>query len=353
RSAAELAAPLLASVPRAPPLRGATVSHYEIIEKLGSGGMGVVYQARDLRLGRLVALKFLPPHLSMDTRAKERLLLEAQAAAALDHPHICTIHEIGETAEGQLFLAMPFYEGETLKQCIARGPLPLQDAANVVIQAARGLAAAHERGIIHRDIKPANLLVSAERVVKILDFGIAKLTDVSLTGPNARPGTVAYMSPEQARGDAVDHRTDLWSLGVVLYEMLTGQRPFRGDHESAVLHAILHATPEPAAALRTEVFPALAQVLDRALAKDPTATPQVGHQAGPVEMHVDPECGRRGKVGEPALLSADLRQGVAAPAQLLGHGDREVVGVAQRLEVLVEKAVLAVVGGRASGATGQ
>jgi serine/threonine protein kinase/tetratricopeptide (TPR) repeat protein len=287
--AAALIEPLLSSAAPAGPARGRTVCHYEILDTLGSGGMGVVYQARDLRLGRLVALKFLPPHLSQDTQAKERLRVEAQAAAALDHPHICTIHEIGETEEGQLFLAMPFYRGETLKQRIARGPLAVQEALAFAIQAAHGLARAHELGIVHRDIKPANLMVSepdpptsgpapardrevgsnAGGMVKILDFGVAKLTDVSLTGPGTTPGTVAYMSPEQARGDAVDHRTDLWALGVVLYEALTGQRPFRGEHEQAVVHAILHTEPEPVASLRAEVPEALARVVHRALSKRP------------------------------------------------------------------------------------
>ncbi len=269
RPAAELVEPLLSPALPALPIRGGRVSHYEILEKVGGGGMGVVYKARDLRLGRAVALKFLPPHLSTDSGAKERFRIEAQAAAALDHPHICTIHQIGETEEGQLFLAMPFYEGETLQARIARGPLPAEEALQLTIQAAQGLARAHERGIVHRDIKPANLIVTAEGVVKILDFGIAKLSDVSLTGPGRTPGTVAYMSPEQARGEPVDHRTDLWSLGVVFYELLTGERPFRGDNEQVVLRAIAETGPAPVASLRPEVSAALEQVIVRALAKRP------------------------------------------------------------------------------------
>ena len=269
RPAAELVAPLLPAQPEATISRGQAVSHYEILEKLGGGGMGFVYKARDQQLERIVALKFLPPHLSADERAKERFLIEARAAAALDHPNICTIHEIGETEDGQLFIAMPCYEGETLKGRIGRGPLPVEEALSITTQVARGLAKAHERGITHRDIKPANLMLTAEGVVKIVDFGIAKLADVSLTRPGVTPGTVAYMSPEQARGEPVDGRTDLWSLGVVLYEMLTGQRPFRGAHDQVVLHAILHSDPAPDTAVRREISPALERIVAKALAKPP------------------------------------------------------------------------------------
>ncbi|CAN5269073.1 hypothetical protein BH23GEM4_BH23GEM4_17270 [soil metagenome] len=267
RPAEELVAPLIPEQAEPTIQRGRTVSHYEILEKLGGGGMGVVYKARDLRLERVVALKFLPPHLSTDEEAKERFLIEAQAAAALDHPNICTIHEIGETRDGQLFIAMPCYQGETLKQRIGQGPLPVEEALSITTQVARGLARAHERGITHRDIKPANLMLTAEGNVKIVDFGIAKLTDVSITRPGTTPGTVAYMSPEQARGEPVDGQTDLWSLGVVLYEMLTGQRPFRGAHDQVVLHAVLHSKPPPVTAIRPELPPALERVVGRALAR--------------------------------------------------------------------------------------
>jgi predicted ATPase/class 3 adenylate cyclase len=247
---------------------GSTAGRYEILDKLGSGGMGVVYRARDLRLERIVALKFLPPHLSADERARSRLLVEAQAAAALDHPNICTIHEIGDADDGRLFLAMPFYDGETLKQRLAGGALPPEQTIDIAIQVAQGLASAHDRGIVHRDIKPANLVITNDGVVKILDFGVAKLTDVSLTHPGMTPGTVAYMSPEQARGDAVDTRTDLWSLGVLLYEMLTGERPFRGDHDAVVLNAIQIAQPVPIGVTTAGVPALLEQVVDRALEKD-------------------------------------------------------------------------------------
>jgi serine/threonine protein kinase/predicted ATPase len=269
RPADDLAA-LLVAVQAEPAISaGHTVSHYEILEKLGGGGMGVVYKARDLRLERLVALKFLPQHLSADEEAKKRFLMEARAAAALDHPNICAIHESGETADGQLFLAMPCYEGETLKHRISQGRLPVDEALSIAVQVARGLAKAHERGIVHRDIKPANLMLTADGTVKIVDFGIVKLTDVSLTRRGLTPGTVAYMSPEQARGEPVSGRTDLWSLGVVLYEMLTGERPFRGAHEQVVLHAILNSDPPSATAVRPELSPALERVLAKALIKRP------------------------------------------------------------------------------------
>jgi tetratricopeptide (TPR) repeat protein/class 3 adenylate cyclase len=247
-------------------MTGRTVGHYEVRERLGGGGMGVVYEGRDPRLDRPVALKFLTPALSADPDAKERFLIEAQSAAALDHPNICTIYEIGEADDGQLFIVMPRYTGETLKRRIHRGAIPVADAVAIALHIARGLAAAHDAGIVHRDVKPANVFLT-EVGVKLLDFGIAKLDDVSLTRRGVRPGTIAYMSPEQARGDAIDARTDLWSLGVVLYEMLAGQRPFRGSHEQVVLRAILDTEAEPVSATRAGIPAALSGVVRRALAK--------------------------------------------------------------------------------------
>jgi serine/threonine protein kinase/Flp pilus assembly protein TadD len=251
-------------------LLGRTVSHYEILERLGGGGMGVVYKAEDDLLKRTVALKFLPPSLSSDSEANARFMHEAQAASALDHPNICTIHEIGHTDDGQLFICMAFYDGETLKKRIQRGPLSIKETLDIAAQMAQGLAAAHERGIIHRDIKPANILVTGDGTAKILDFGLAKLSGRSaITKEGVALGTVYYMSPEQARGEAIDRRTDIWSLGVVLYEMVVGHRPFEGEYENAVIYSILNSTPEPVTALRRGVPMELERIIGKCLEKNP------------------------------------------------------------------------------------
>jgi len=249
-------------------LVGRTVSHYQILEKLGSGGMGVVYKARDTKLDRPVALKFLPPHLSTNDETNARFVREAKAASALDHENICTIYEISETEEGQLFIAMAYYEGQTLKERIEQGPPEVEEALDYAVQMAEGLEGAHEAGIIHRDIKPANVMVTSRGRVKILDFGLAKLAgSVELTRTGTTMGTLAYMSPEQAQGGGVDYRTDIWSFGVVLYEMLAGQRPFKGNYEAAVLYAIVNADPEPVTVLRPDVPEPLKQIVEKALAK--------------------------------------------------------------------------------------
>ncbi|HEU4719892.1 MAG TPA: protein kinase [Gemmatimonadaceae bacterium] len=253
----------------ADPLIGSSVAHYRIVARLGGGGMGVVYRARDTRLERDVALKFLPPHLGLDATAKSRFMVEARAAAALDHPNICTVHEIGEAGDGRLFIAMACYDGQVLKDRIAHGPLPIKEAATIAIGIARGLAAAHARGIVHRDVKPANVMLTTDGGVKLLDFGVAKLADVTVTQSGVTPGTVAYMSPEQIRGEKADARSDLWSLGVVLYEMLTGRRPFAGSHDAAVMHAILHGEPPPLEATRAEPMGTLPPIVSRLLAKEP------------------------------------------------------------------------------------
>jgi len=248
---------------------GKTVSHYKILEKLGEGGMGVVYKAEDTKLKRTVALKFLPPELTRDPEAKERFVQEAQAASALDHPNICNVHEIGETDEGQLFIAMACYEGETLKKRIGRGQMPFYEAVRVAIQVGEGLASAHARGIVHRDVKPANIVVTSDGMAKILDFGLAKLAgQARLTKTSSTLGTIAYMSPEQARGEDIDHRTDIWSLGVLLYEMLTGQLPFRGEHESAQLYSIVHEDPQELSSLRPGTPSLVSSVIGKALQKD-------------------------------------------------------------------------------------
>jgi eukaryotic-like serine/threonine-protein kinase len=251
-------------------LTGRMVSHFRIAEPIGGGGMGVVYRAEDTRLGRTVALKFLAPELVRDPVAKARFLTEARAASALEHPNLCTILDVGETTEGLLFLAMPLYQGESLELRLARGPLPVSEAIDIATQTARGLAKAHQQGIVHRDIKPANLFLTNDGTVKVLDFGIAKLTsEVGPTRAGAFLGTPFYMAPEQTRGEAVDARADVWSLGAVLYQMLAGRQPFVGGTGAAVVHAVLHEEPQPLARVRPEVPRELERIVERMLARDP------------------------------------------------------------------------------------
>jgi Tol biopolymer transport system component len=247
---------------------GQTISHYRIVEKLGEGGMGVVYKAEDTKLGRTVALKFLAAHLLADPEHKARFLREGKAAAALDHPNIATIHEIDE-AEGQTFLSMAYVEGASLDRKIKERPLKLDEALDIAIQAAQGLQAAHEKSIVHRDIKSANILLTHRNEVKITDFGLARFENrTQFTKTGLTLGTPAYMSPEQAMGQAVDRRSDIWSLGVVLYEMVAGRLPFGGEVEHAIVYNILNEEPEPVTALRSSVPRELDQVLSKVLAKD-------------------------------------------------------------------------------------
>ena len=248
---------------------GETVGSYEIREQLGSGGMGVVFRAVDRRLHRPVALKFLPESFGSDEQLRQRFFQEAKAAASLDHTNICTIYGIEQAPDGRLFLVMPFYEGETLQGRIRRGALPASEAVDYARQIAGGLGHAHAAGIVHRDIKPANVAITREGRVKILDFGIAKMADASLTRTGMVLGTLAYMSPEQAAGEKqVDRRTDLWALGVVLYEMLAGRRPFAQDTIAALFHAVQTLEPTPLRELKPDISPGLQQVVTRLLQKD-------------------------------------------------------------------------------------
>ncbi len=251
-------------------LVGKTISHYKIVELLGSGGMGVVYRAEDTRLERTVALKFLPPELTRDEETRERFLREARAASAMEHNNICAIHEIDQTEDEHIFIVMAHYQGETLKEKIKSGPMRIKEAIDLAIQIAMGLDQAHHRAIVHRDIKPGNIFVTGDGTVKILDFGLAKVSGQSeLTVDGAFLGTASYMSPEQGGRGLVDHRTDIWSLGVILYEMIAGQHPFRSHYEQATLYSIINEEPEPVTGLRDGVPVELEQILTRAMAKDP------------------------------------------------------------------------------------
>ncbi len=253
-------------------MTGKVVSHYRILEPLGEGGMGVVYKAEDTRLKRTVALKFLSSEVTGGGEHKERFLREAQASAALDHPNICTVYEIDEV-DGQTFLAMAFLQGEALDRIAAKGPLPLDRAIAIAAQAAEGLAAAHAQGVVHRDVKAANMIVREDAAgrpaVKLMDFGLAQLSGRSkLTQVDTRLGTVAYMSPEQTQGGAVDARSDLWSLGVVLYEMVSGELPFKGHYDQAVMYSILNEEPAPLTSLRAGVPMELEWIVEKCLAKN-------------------------------------------------------------------------------------
>jgi serine/threonine protein kinase/tetratricopeptide (TPR) repeat protein len=247
---------------------GQTISHYKILEKLGEGGMGVVYQAEDTKLKRIVALKFLPSHFSADDEVKQRFLHEAQAASALNHTNICSIHTI-EEYDGQQFIDMELVEGKTLGVVLKEKELSLKEIVDIALQIAEGLNVAHKKGIVHRDIKPDNIMVTDESSVKIMDFGLAKLRGSSrLTKTHSTLGTLSYMSPEQARGEEVDQSSDIFSFGAVLYEMVTGRRPFKGEHEAAIIYSLVNETPEPLARYKTNVPNDLQRIIDKALSKE-------------------------------------------------------------------------------------
>jgi len=247
-----------------------TVSHYKIFEQIGQGGIGVIYKAEDLKLKRKVAIKFLSPELARDVEVKERFIREAQAASALDHRNICNIHDTDKTDSGQLFIVMAYYDGETLREKLQRSPLKLDETVDTVIQIAEGISYAHVMGIIHRDINPANIIITTEGEVKILDFGLAKFIQQKskLTLSGKILGTISYMSPEQAQGLRIDHRTDIWSLGVVVYEMLCGQLPFQGETDEVVKYRIVNSKFKSIHNTRKDIPSEFPDLIKRALAKE-------------------------------------------------------------------------------------
>src|ERR1700683_3812446 len=305
---------------------GRTISHYDVLEKVGGGGMGVVYKAKDTRLGRSVALKFLPDDISQDPQAVERFRREGRAASSLNHANICTIHDIGEF-EGRPFIAMELLEGQTLKHRIGGRPIEMAELLEIGIQIANGLDAAHLKGIVHRDIKPANIFLVERGQAKILDVGLAKVVSAvrdavgstsgrfmdtvthglqaeQLTSPGSSIGTVAYMSPEQARGEELDARSDLFSLGVVLYEMATGTVPFAGATAAVIFDGILHAAPASAHELNPRLPLAMENILGKTLEKDPDLRCQTA-----AELRADMK-----------RLSRDLDSGRRAAAEKTGSG---------------------------------
>jgi eukaryotic-like serine/threonine-protein kinase len=310
-------------------VQGEVVSHYRVFERLGGGGMGVVYRAEDVRLKRQVALKFLRHETTEEPAARRRLVREARAASTLDHPNIGTIFEIDEAADGRIFIAMAYYAGETLKQKMRRGPLPVLEALDIAAQIADALACAHQHGIVHRDIKPANVLVTGGERVKLVDFGLALLAGHSrLTRSGGVVGTAYYMSPEQLKGEEVDHRTDLWSLGILLHEMLAAELPFAGDSEAAVILSIVGREPRQLAEARPDVPPRVAAVLRKALAKDPkerylTASQmaedlrlaRVGFTVAATDTWREPRAAPMAGRARAALASGESYRGAVAPAR--------------------------------------
>ncbi len=303
---------------------GQIISHYEITEKLGEGGMGVVYKARDLRLDRPVALKFLPPHLLGNEDVRKRFEREAKAAAALQHPNICPVYEIDEV-DGRMFIAMAFLEGEELTKRIEEGPLSVERLLDVAIQVGRGLQEAHSKGVVHRDIKPANIMDTTNGQAVLMDFGLAQLASSSskLTQDGTTIGTSAYMSPEQTTGETVDHRTDVWAFGVVLYEMATGQVPFQGHYQQAILYSILNEQPEPITTVRTGVPTTLERIADKCLAKRADERYQTVSDLladlGALKRGAESAAGRR-----PSSGTIDARPSIAVlPFENRGRGDED------------------------------
>ena len=303
-------APLTTGSLSGPYQNGDHIGHHQIIEQIGAGGMGIVYQAFDTRLQRHVALKFLPASLHDDEASRQRFMSEARAASRLDHPNICVIHDVDETPEGHMYITMPHYQGETLAARLKRGRVALPDTLAIAIQVADGLAAAHARDIVHRDIKPANIMLTEQGMVKLLDFGIAKMANNKLTGSGMNVGTLAYMAPEQLHGQEMDGRADIWALGVTTYEMLTGKTAFDGKGAKQIVEAVLTEDNEQSTPFSDDIPQALHAVIDRALQRDRE------------QRHADVQSLLDELLEVQALLDAETR--VTRQSSILNRGGKKV-----------------------------